>query len=155
MHEYRRILALVDFDPLGARVAHRAAALARLGNAELALLHWIEPDTQFDGGYPPPSPAEARRGYETAALRRMQFFAGGLDHANPELLAVYGPGRQTLLDRIEAWQPDLVVAGRDPGELGQRHDLLTLGQTRRGRGRLIRILRGLLPGAEGWLAWRS
>lgn len=153
MHDYRRILALVDFDALGERVARRAASLARSSQADLGLLHWIQPDTGFDGGYPPPSLAEQHQGYEQAALRRLGSMAGKLESVDPELLAVFGHGRSTLIDRVAAWSPDLVVVGRDPGGLDQHHDLLTLGQAQGASGRLIRAMAGLLPGAMGRLAW--
>lgn len=60
MHDYRRVLALVDFSDAGSTVARRALNLARLEGAELAFLHLINPDPSLDGGYPPPPPARNR-----------------------------------------------------------------------------------------------
>ncbi len=142
MRDYRRILAVVDFNNGGQAVARRALGLARLGRAELTLLHLIEPDAALDGGYPPPSRAEIRQGYETEALRRLAFLAATLDAGEAKLMARHGQPRQAFSECIADWQPDLVVAGNDPGYLGGRHDLLTLGRADTGvGGRLARLLR--------------
>ncbi len=145
MRDYRRILAVVDFNESGRAVARRAFSLARLGGAELALLHLIEPDASLDGGYPPPSRAEIKNSHETEALRRLTFLAANLDAGEAKLLARHGQPRQAFVDCIAEWKPDLVVAGGNPGYLGGRHDLLTLGQANSGvGGRLLRLLQAFI-----------
>jgi nucleotide-binding universal stress UspA family protein len=152
MHDYRRILALVDFSESGTAVARRALKLARLGQTELAFLHLIEPDPGLDGGYPSPSGKACQRDFEQAALRRLAFMAANLGAGEAELMARYGRPRDAFANGIAAWNPDLVVAGDDPGYLGGRHDLLTLGRSTN-TGKLKRILHqfmapaGLLGGA--------
>lgn len=141
MRDYRRILAVVDFSDRGRAVARRALALARMGQAELALLHLIEPDTALEGGYPPPSRAANRQGYETEALRRLDFLAANLAAGDVKLLARYGQPRSAFADCIATWQPDLVVADDNPGYLRGSHDLLVLGQRAGGAGgRLLRLI---------------
>ena len=148
MREYRRILAVVDLNEAGRAVAERALALSQLGRCELVLLHLIEPDVGLDGGYPAPSRAVARQGYETEGLRRLQFFAASLGAGEAKLQARYGQPRSAFADCAAAWQPDLVVAAYDPGYLGGRHDLLTLGQAKRSvGGHLLRLLQHLFAPA--------
>ena len=142
MHEYRRILALVDLDDI--RVARRALNLARAMDAELAFLHLIPPDPSLDGGYPLPGRAELARGLEEAALRRLAFLSGSLQGDGTALLCRYGPPEQAFTDCLAEWRPDLVVAADNPGYLGGRHDLLLLGQPTRGGGWLKRLLNQLL-----------
>jgi len=147
MRNYLRILAVVDFTDNGRAVARRALSLARLGQAELALLHLVEPDTGLEGGYPPPSRAASQQSYETEALRRLNFFAANLGAGEAKLLVHYGQPRRAFADCIAVWRPDLVVADNDPGYLGGRHDLLTLGRSNNGGGRLIRLLQHFLAPA--------
>ncbi|MDD5391131.1 MAG: universal stress protein [Gallionellaceae bacterium] len=145
MRDYRRILAVVDFSDSGQAVARRALALARLGQAELALLHLIEPDATLDGGYPPPSRAASQQAYEAEALRRLNFLAANLAAGDAKLLARYGQPRRAFADCVATWQPDLVVADHNPGYLHGGHDLLTLGQAKHGAGgRLIRLIQHFL-----------
>lgn len=153
VRNYRRILAVVEFSDTGAAVIRRAHNLARLEGAELALLHLVAPDPTPDGGYPPPSRLELEQGFEQPALRRLAFLKGTLGVDKAELFARYGQPERGYEACIAHWQPDLVVAGDDPGYLGGRHDLLTLGRTGSHRGVLRQLLRwfmvpaGLLHGA--------
>ncbi len=146
MHDYRRILALVDFNDAGSAVARRALKLARLGQAELAFLHLIAPDASLDGGYPPASRQANKQGFEQAALRRLAFLGATLGADEAALLARYGQPACSFADCMAEWRPDLVVAGVDPGYLSGRHDLLTLGQSGAGSGRLARWLHALTLG---------
>jgi nucleotide-binding universal stress UspA family protein len=150
MRDYRRILAVVDFNEPGRAVARRASSLARLGEAELLLLHLIAHDTSLDGGYPPPSRTASQQSYEAEGLRRLKFFAASVDANGAILHARYGQPRSAFADCVATWQPDLVVADHDPGFLGGRHDLLTLGRAANGGGRLLRLLQYLItPAACG------
>lgn len=140
MHEYRRILAVVDFDDHAAPVVQRAMKLARLERAELILLHLIEPDAALDGGYPVPSRKATGQALEAAALRRLAFLAAHLRADEARLISRCGSAAESFSSCIHEWQPDLVVAETDPGFLAGQHDLLTLGRSRRG-GKLQRWLR--------------
>lgn len=153
MREYRRILALVDLDqglaPARTTV-RRALGLARLSGASLALLHVVPPDTALDGGWPAPSLAQQANACEQAALRRLRFFAATLEVPEPDLLTGYGERAAVFARRVADWRPDLVVCSEDPGFLDGAHDLLILGQTRRGDGA------GIGRRFAGWLAgWFS
>jgi nucleotide-binding universal stress UspA family protein len=149
MNDYQRILALVDFDRDGAAVVRRASRLTRLGQAELALLHLIEPDPNLDGGYPMPSRTSLRDGYEQAALRRLGFLAASLDAGEAVHLARYGRAAEMFAEGVAAWRPDLVIAAADPGYLSGRHDLLILGRHPVSGGRLARLFGNLLPHFAG------
>lgn len=129
---------MVDFED--ARAARRALNLARAMGAELAFLHLVAPDPALDGGYPPPSRAELARGFEAAAQRRLAFLSSSLNAEDTTLLSRYGPPEQAFADCLADWLPDLVVADADPGYLGGRHDLLLLGQPRRDKCWLKRLL---------------
>ncbi len=147
MHEYRRILAVVDLDSTGARVARRAFNLARAMDAELTFLHLAKPDPNPDGGYPRPGHAELARAYETAALRRLAFLSGELHAGETALLARYGVPAQGFASVVADWEPDLVVADTDPGYLDGRHDLLLMGRRNGPRGWLKRVLEQLFSPA--------
>lgn len=155
MHDYRRILALVDFSNTGTAVARRAIKLARMDRAELAFLHLIGPDAGLDGGYPQPSRKECKTVYEQAALRRLAFFSAnlGVNSGDAALWAHYGHPGRAFSDCVSAWRPDLVVADSDPGYLGGPHDLLILGHASTGGGLVKRMLKhifspaGVLGGA--------
>jgi len=140
MRDYRHILALVDPDDRHHDgVIHRALNLARLGGAQLALLHLIEPDPSLDGGYPPPSHEAARQGFEAGGMRRLAFLAARLEAGEATLLARYGDPASEFAACAGELAPDLVIAAHDPGYLGGRHDLLLLGTATakiRGRGRV-------------------
>jgi len=148
MHEYRRILAVVDFTDSGRAVARRALGLARLGQAELLLLHLIEPTADLDGGYPQPSRKTSQKSYEAEGLRRLDFFAATLGADEAILQVRFGQPRAAFVDCIAAWRPDLVVADNDPGHLGGRHDLLTLGRGHNSGGRLMRLFLHLIGSAS-------
>ncbi len=142
MPEYRRILAVVDFD--NAHLPRRAFNLARAMGAELAFLHIIPPDPSLDGGYPPPSRAELARGFEAAALRRLAFLSAQLQLDGAALLARYGLPEQAFTEIATDWNPDLVVADTDPGYLSGRHDLLLMGRAHGRQGWLKRALGQIL-----------
>jgi nucleotide-binding universal stress UspA family protein len=144
MHDYRRILALIDLSEQGTAVARRALQLSRQEGAELAFLHLIEPDPTLDGGYPAPGREVERSAYEQASLRRLKRIADGMDAGEVALLAHFGQPAVGFAASIEQWRPDLVVVARDPGYLSGRHDLLTMGQANAGGGRLANLFRGLL-----------
>lgn len=150
MHDYRRVLAVVDFTETGAAVARRAQKLARLDRAELAFLHLIAHESDLDGGYPQPSRGACKTGYEQAALRRLNFFSAslGMEAGDAELWARYGHPARAFADCVSAWRPDLVVAGDDPGYLGGAHDLLMLGRVSTGGGIVKRILGHILSPAS-------
>ena len=101
----------------------------------------------------PPTRKEQEQGFEQAALRRLRFLSANLGADRAELLARFGQPAQSFATCIADWQPDLVVAGDDPGYLGGRHDLLTLGRKHDNTGGLKQLLRwfmvpaGLLSGA--------
>lgn len=150
MHEYRRILAVVDFNDHATTVVQRAMKLARLERAELILLHLIEPDAALDGSYPLPSRKATAQALEAAALRRLTFLATQLRADAVQLISRCGSPVQNFSSCISEWRPDLVVAESDPGFFAGQHDLLTLGRARRG-GKLQRWLRTwLIP--EGLLS---
>jgi nucleotide-binding universal stress UspA family protein len=145
MHDYRRVLAVVDFSDLGRAVARRALVLAAADGVNLAFLHLVAADVCMDGGYPAPSRHERARAYEQAALTRLAFLSATLSSRMPELLARCGHPKDDFADCVTNWRPDLVVAGHPAAYLDGRHDLLTLGRaSSTGPGRLKRLLGGLI-----------
>ena len=143
---YRRILTLVDFGPQGERVAQRALLLARMSRAELAFLHLAEIEVALDGGYPAVSPKTNAVALEAAALRRLNFMATQLGAGEAECLAGCGPARQVFQQKIQQWQPDLVVASGDYPFLAGSFDVLVLGQGRKSKAG------GMLRRLAGWLS---
>ena len=133
MRDYRSILALVDLDDAEAVVARRALRLARLGGADLTLLHLIAPDPGLDGGYPPPGRQAERLGFEAGGHRRLAYLAARIGAAEARLHVCYGQPAREFETCVAELAPDLVIAARDPGYLAGRHDLLLLGSAGAGR----------------------
>ncbi|MEW6118808.1 MAG: universal stress protein [Pseudomonadota bacterium] len=147
LRPYRHILALVDFDAGDAEVVGKATLLARMNGATLDILHLIEPDSQLDGGYPGGSP----NGYETAALRRLNFLAASFGADKASCHAVYGPRSRSLARHVAHAYPDLIVTGEAPAWLAGVCDTLILLPRPRPRTRGGRLLRAL----GTWLGWRT
>lgn len=146
MHDYRRILALLDASGADARVARRAVELARTSGAQLAILHWLPAGAPAqDGG-----PIGRRPPDEAAARRRLLRLARQLNAADATLLWPPAPAGQGLAAVVADWRPDLIVTARDPGCLAGRHDLLTLGA---GGRRLVRWLKDLAGQIGGRYAY--
>lgn len=76
-------------------------------------------------------------------MRRLALLGAYLEAGKATLLARYGQPARSFADCMAEWHPDLVVAGIDPGYLSGRHDLLTLGQSGAGGGRIGRWLHAL------------
>ncbi|HEX7971798.1 MAG TPA: universal stress protein [Thiobacillus sp.] len=133
MRPYQRVLALIDFDELDCQTAEKALLLARLNGAKLDLLHLIEPDGFLDGGYPGGNSQATTRSLETGSLRRLNFLAARLGATEASCHALHGPLRLGFLRHIQAWQPDLVVAGTHHAYLAGSHDVLILSASRRPR----------------------
>ncbi len=148
-HPYRRVLALVEFDAFDAAVVGRAHLLAQSSGAVLEVLHLIEPDSQFDGGYP----GGGMRDYEAAALRRLRFLVASLGAEGAVCHAGYGPRRQTLARHLAQSTPDLIVTGEAHVWLEADCDTLILSSRVVSRGgRFLSALRawlGLQQGAAG------
>ncbi len=131
---YRRILALVHFDEHDGLVAGKASLLAQQNQAELVLLHLIEPDGGLDGGYFGGEVRTTARVLEQAALRRLQFLAATLGIDGARCDAQHGPRRQRLSQYIDHAHPDLIVAGEAHAYLVDACDTLILSPGKRPRG---------------------
>jgi nucleotide-binding universal stress UspA family protein len=140
---YRRILAWIDLDQGGEAVARRALHLARMTRAQLVLFHAIPPEHSAVDGYPAPSRASLKQGFESAALARLDQIANWLGAAEAECHAIYGPSpAQSFAAYAEQWVPDLVVAPADCTchIADGRWDVLALqGSSKSRRGHLARL----------------
>lgn len=127
---YRRILALVDFDARDGAVVGKAHLLARQNGAALDVLHLIEADGQFDGGFP----AGASQGYEVATLSRLKFLVAAQGADGAVCHAAYGPRRQNLAKHVAHARPDLIVTGEAHAWADVGCDTLILSPRTRSRG---------------------
>lgn len=146
---YRRIVALIQFDALDGPVVGKALLLARQNQAELELLHLIEPDGALDGGYFGGGARAAACALEQAAMRRLQFLAATLGADSARCQAAHGPRRQRLAQYIERSKPDLIVAGEAHAYLVDACDTLILSPRKRSRGG------ALLASLLAWLGART
>jgi nucleotide-binding universal stress UspA family protein len=110
----KRIIAAVDFSPVSNTVVVQAVAIARAFKAELFLLHVAAPDPDFVGFEAGPrSVRETRAGELRKEHRDLQQWASDLRDQGlaAEALLVQGPTVETLAERAEHLDADLVVLG--------------------------------------------
>ncbi len=110
----KRIIAAVDFSPVSNAVVVRATAIARAFSAKLYLLHVAAPDPDFVGYEPGPRSVRTTRAGELRAEHRdLQQWASDLRDRglDAEALLVQGPTVETLLERAQHLDADLIVLG--------------------------------------------
>ncbi len=110
----KRIIAAVDFSPVSDAVVVRAVSIARAFSAHLYLVHVAAPDPDFvglDAG--PRSVRSTRAGELRAEHRDLQQWASDLrdQGLEAEALLVQGPTVETLVERAEHLEADLIVLG--------------------------------------------
>lgn len=136
---------MIRFDAMDGATAEKALMLARLNQAQLDFLHFIEPDGTLDGGYPGSTRQATVQDLERASIRRLEFLAAHLGAGEARCHAMYGPPWQAFRQYVRDGQPDLIVTGEQAGYLAGPHDVLVLSGAQRSQGgRLLATLMSFL-----------
>lgn len=121
MHGYRRILAVIELGPDGEQVAGRAAALAQLTGARLALATIADTVGEESSLAPVLTPRQARAALAASLKHRLTHLATRIDAQQAELLVLAGPRSLMIEELVEQWQPDLVLAAAHKSFGLERH----------------------------------
>jgi len=126
--DYRRILLAVDLTEECRRVAKRAVALAETANAELHIVHVIEPLSLAYGGDIPMDLSSVQDQIHEQALAHLAEFASSIDIPDRRRHLVFGRPESEIHHIAENQGMDLIVVGSHG-----RHGLaLLLGSTANG-----------------------
>jgi nucleotide-binding universal stress UspA family protein len=114
MMKMNRILAAIDFSEVSDAVLEHAASIAEAFSAHLVLLHVAAPDPDFVGLDAGPQTVRDARAKELRdEHRQLQERAGAFRERGIEAEAflVQGPTVDTILERAEHLEVDLLVLG--------------------------------------------
>lgn len=128
MAEYRRVLLAVDLTEECRRVARRAHALATASNAELHIVHAIEPLSLAYGGDVPMDLSSVQDQIHEQACAHLVDFAEAFGIPETRRHLVFGRPESEIHRLAESEAADLIVVGSHG-----RHGLaLLLGSTANG-----------------------
>jgi len=128
MADYRRVLLAVDLTEECRRVARRARALASAADAELHIVHVIEPLSLAYGGDVPMDLSSVQDQIHEQACAHLADFAAGFDVPEERRHLVFGRPESEIHRVAETRAMDLIVVGSHG-----RHGLaLLLGSTANG-----------------------
>lgn len=128
MARYTRILLAVDLSDESSQLAERTVELARLNEAQLSLIHVVEPLSFAYGGDVPMDLSTIQEQLDEHARSKLDAYAKSLDYPVDKTFVVTG-NTETEIHRIASnEQTDLIVVGSHG-----RHGLaLLLGSTANG-----------------------
>jgi len=122
MSSYSKILAAVDLSPEAREVVARAGELARLYDAELGLIHVVEPlVTMEDYELMPALPLEVEKTLEQRAHNFLDTLAADLGQGDIEKVVNIGAPKREILKYAKEHDIDLIVIGAHG-----RHGIATL-----------------------------
>ncbi len=124
-----RILVPTDFSEMSSEALRRAGVLARAFDAEVVLLHVLEPALVYDPEFVSLAPVqEITDAMREGAFKRLKVQAAGVDFpVRTELIEGMGQTARSICDFAKAQKADLIVIGRH-GRQGFLEHLL-LGST--------------------------
>jgi universal stress protein A len=121
---YSKILYATDFDEVGVHAAHKAKQLAKENNAELLMVHVIEPIPAY--AYPGFSGfAEVEASIKEQAETSMKKLCGDLGVDSSKSIITLGSTKHEVLRIAEEQGVDLIIAGSH----GKHGLALLLGST--------------------------
>lgn len=122
MKRFRRVLACIDLNGIGAATAAGARDVARAHGARLALAHVVDYGAGLEADHAPfLTRAETEARLDAVVRRHLATLAWRLGQPDARLLVGFGGPEQGLRHLASGWQPDLVVVGA-PTPHGVRHD---------------------------------
>ncbi len=128
MSDYRRILLAVDLTEESNRVAERATSMARAYDAELHLVHVIEPLSLAYGGDIPMDLSSVQEQIHDQAKSHLAEFAATLGVPAERQYLIFGRPESEIQRVAEAKEVDVILVGSHG-----RHGLaLLLGSTANG-----------------------
>ena len=128
MSDYRRILLAVDLTEESNRVAVRATSLARIYDAELHIVHVIEPLSLAYGGDIPMDLSSVQEQIHDQAKSHLAEFAATLGVPVDQQYLIFGRPESEIQRVADAKEADVIVVGSHG-----RHGLaLLLGSTANG-----------------------
>jgi universal stress protein A len=128
MADYRRIMLAVDLTEESNFVAKRAMAIAKAFNAELHVVHVIEPLSLAYGGDIPMDLSSVQEQIHEQAKSHLAEFANNLGVASDHQYLIFGRPESEIQRVAEAKNADVIVVGSHG-----RHGLaLLLGSTANG-----------------------
>lgn len=128
MADYRRIMLAVDLTEESNFVAKRALAIAKAFNAELHVVHVIEPLSLAYGGDIPMDLSSVQEQIHEQAKSHLAEFANNLGVASDHQYLIFGRPESEIQRVAEAKNADVIVVGSHG-----RHGLaLLLGSTANG-----------------------
>lgn len=128
MSDYRRILLAVDLTEESNRVAVRATSLARVYDAELHIVHVIEPLSLAYGGDIPMDLSSVQEQIHDQAKSHLAEFAATLGVPVDQQYLIFGRPESEIQRVADAKEADVIVVGSHG-----RHGLaLLLGSTANG-----------------------
>jgi universal stress protein A len=112
MKAYQHVLAAVDLGANSATVLQRAAALARLNNSALSVLHVVNhiPAVDIDYLLPPMDDIENRL-IENAGKRVQKLLEHEADAKDAAIIVISGLPRVEIVRTAEQKKVDLIVVG--------------------------------------------
>lgn len=128
MADYRRILLAVDLTDECRRVARRAVALATAADAELHVVHAIEPLTFAYGGDIAMDLSSVQDQIHDQARSHLAAFAASFDIPEQRRHLAFGRAESEIHRIAEAEEIDLIVVGSH----GRHGIALLLGSTANG-----------------------
>jgi universal stress protein A len=111
MTQYNKILIAVDLSEDSAQVAQRASALAQSNNAELHLIHVIEPLSFAYGGDIPMDFSGIQEEIHQQASQQLQRFGENHSIAESMQYIVLGRPEVEIHAKAEELEADLIVIG--------------------------------------------
>lgn len=154
MRSYQRILTIIDTCRSAEPVVRRAAQLAQLYRASLALACAVDYPVGLDTDHVPfKTPVEMRKALVADVGEKLRVLADSAGAGGAELIVAEGTSRQVAADLVTSWKPDLVVVSGEAAwplewdaiarsvERDGRVDVLRVQMDRPGfAGRLIQAL---------------
>ncbi|MEW5964760.1 MAG: universal stress protein [Pseudomonadota bacterium] len=120
MRSYQRILTIVDTCHSAEPVVRRAAQLAQLYRASLALACAVDYAAGLESDHIPfMTPVEMRKAIVADVGEKLRKLADAAGAGGAELIVAEGTSREVTVDLVTSWQPDLVVVSGEvawPGE---------------------------------------
>ena len=107
---YKRVLYATDFDEIGVRAAHRAEQLAKENQAQLFLVHVVEPIPAY--AYPGFAGfAEVELSIREQAEKELKALAAQLNVDEKHCILAFGSIKHEVLRLAKEYEIDLIVSG--------------------------------------------
>ena len=107
---YKKVLYATDFDDVGIHAAHRAREIAKENNAQLYLVHVVEPIPAY--AYPGFAGfAEVEMSIREQAEKELKQLAEQLNVDDKHRILAFGSIKHEVLRIVKEHQIDLIVAG--------------------------------------------